>query len=524
MTIFPRPGAVFAKRRAAVLAAGVGLFHLAANLVWLARDTLPPAWDQAAHAGHCLSYLRLLGHPSALSLTKLLTVSTYYPPIFYVATVPVTALFGFSCDVLALAQSAFLVLLAYSVFRLGERLFGPAAAAGAVLLVALTPAIYGLSREVLLDLPVTAMVALALTVLLAGKRTAHPASGALLGLVLGLAVMTKWTAAVFVAGPLLLVLGREAAGADKASRKKLAVSIGQAILVFLAVVLPWFLANMSGFERTASVALGEDAVAQGDPSGLAASVAWYGKALRRGLFLPALGIITLAGLVAFAFRRGNGRAAAFLGAWALPAFLVFVLVPNKDGRNVVPLLPALALAAAAGFDALRPKAARRAVWTVILIAGLAQFAVLSFGRPPGPAGSLAKPPRGEDWRIAEILDSAAPRRRGPVLRVAVLPDLPHFNFSTFRFTAALKALPFVIDPVGTGPATLGALDGYEVLVSKSGSLATRPTAAERKAFRRLFEGSARGRGRAPSSFFRPWKAFSLPDGSKARLYVRVDQE
>lgn len=523
MTKVSRLAAAFAKRRAAVLSAGVGLFHLAANLVWLARDTLPPAWDQAAHAGHCLSYLGLLGHPSALSLTKLLTVSSYYPPFFYIATVPVTALFGFSCDVLALAQAAFLVLLAYSVFRLGERLFGPAAAAGAVLLIALTPAIYGLSREVLLDLPVTAMVALALTVVLAGRRTAHPASGALLGLVLGLAVMTKWTAAVFVLGPLLLVLGREAAGADKAARKTLAVSIGLALLVFLAVILPWFFANLSGFERTASVALGEDAVAQGDPSGLAASVAWYGKATRRALLLPALGIITLAGLVAFAFRRGAGKAAAFLGAWALPAFFVFVLVPNKDGRNIVPLLPALALAAAAGFDALRPKAAKRAVWTAVLLVGLAQFAVLSFGRPPGPAGSLAKPPRGEDWRIGEILESASIRRRGPVLRVAVLPDLPYFNFSTFRFTAALEALPFVIDPAGTGPPTLGAFDGYDVVISKSGALATRPTAAERAAFRRLFESSARGRGRARSSF-RPWKAFSLPDGSKARLYVRVDPE
>ncbi len=42
MTIFDRAGAFYGRRRAAVIVGGIGAFCLVVNLVWLARDTLPP--------------------------------------------------------------------------------------------------------------------------------------------------------------------------------------------------------------------------------------------------------------------------------------------------------------------------------------------------------------------------------------------------------------------------------------------------------------------------------------------------
>jgi 4-amino-4-deoxy-L-arabinose transferase-like glycosyltransferase len=521
MTTFARAGAFYEKHRTAVVVGGIGVFYLIVNLVWLARDTLPPAWDQAAHADHCLSYIRLLGAPASLSLTKLLTVSSYYPPFFYVSTVPMSFLFGFSCDVLAATVIGFLLVLVFAVFKVGERLFGPSAGAGAAVLVALYPAVYGLSREVLLDIPVLAMVALSQYVILAGKSGTSLKRGPLLGLVIGLSVMTKWTAVAFLPGTLLVVYGEEFARGNGPSRRRLVAALAIALCVFLVVVLPWFLANRPGFSKTASAALYEDSVMQGDPTRFTASVVWYGRALWKALASPLLGIFTLLGMAAFGLCVRKGKAAAFLIAWALPAFLIFVLVPNKDGRNIAPLLPALALFAAAGLDTLRPALLKRAAWCLIVLAGTVQFFAFSFGVPHGLKNGYARPPKDENWRAGEILRFLADRRPGRPLRVAFLPDLPYFNFSTFRFTAHLANLPFVIDPVGPNLRTFEALGGYDVLISKSGPLAVRHTLKERAAFREQFNVSLKRRARAGLPF-RSWKSFRLPDGSKARLFSRLE--
>jgi 4-amino-4-deoxy-L-arabinose transferase-like glycosyltransferase len=520
LTIFARVDAFYERRRTAVILGGIGAFYLIVNLVWLARDTLPPAWDQAAHADHCLSYLRLFSAPASLSLTKLLPVSSYYPPFFYLVTVPASALFGFSYDVLAATHIVFLLVLAFAVLKIGERLFGFCAGAGAAVLVALYPAVYGLSREVLLDFPVLAMVALSQYVILAGKAGTSLKRGALLGLVLGLSVMTKWTAVAFLPGTFLVVFGEEFAKGNRTSRRKLLASLAIALCVFLAVVLPWLLANRPGFIKTASAALYEDSLIQGDPTEVAASVAYYGRALWKALVSPIIATFTLLGVAAFGFGVRKGKAAAFLAAWALPAFLVFLLVPNKDGRNIVPLLPALALFAASGLDTLRPMLLKRAAWGLIVLAGTVQFFAFSFGSPPGLKNGYARPPRNEDWKAGEILRFLADRRPGRPLRVAFLPDLPYFNFSTFRFTAHLANLPFVVDPVGTGPGTFEALGGYDALITKSGPLAVRFTLKERAAFRERFNASLKRRARTGLPF-RPWKTFRLPDGSKARLFARI---
>ncbi len=432
-----------------------------------------------------------------------------------------SALFGFSCDVIAATNVGFLLVLGFAVFKVGERLFGPAAGTGAAVLVALYPAVFGLSRELLLDVPVLAMVGLSQYVILAGKAGTSLKRGALLGLVIGLSVMTKWTAVAFLAGTFLVVYGEEFVKGNGLSRKKLLASLAIALGVFLAIVLPWFLANRVEFAKISSSALYVDSALQGDPTRFAASVAWYGKALWKALVSPLLAIFTLLGMAAFGFGVRKGKAAAFLAAWALPAFLVFVLVPNKDGRNIVPLLPALALCAAAGLDTLRPAFLKRAAWCLLVLSGTVQFFAFSFGIPPGLKNGYARPPRHEDWRAGEILRFLADRRPGRSLRVAFLPDLPYFNFSTFRFTAHLANLPFVIDPVGTGPQTLETLGGYDVLISKSGPLAVRHTLKERAAFRERFDVSLKREARKGFPF-RPWKTFRLPDGSKARLFARLE--
>lgn len=521
MTILAKAFALYRKKPLAVLLGGVLAFYLVNNLIWLLRDTLPPAWDQAAHADHCLTYFRLLGAPMELSLTKLLTVSSYYPPFFYACTLPASLLFGFSCDALAATNLLFLLILGFSVFKIGEHFFSRAVGAGAVIITALFPMVYGLSREVLLDFSLLAMVALAQYVILASGAGTDPKQSWLLGLVIGLTVLTKWTAVAFLPFTFLLVLWNGLKEKKRPARTVF-LSLGIAVLVFLAVALPWYLKNASEFSKSASSALYKDSVLQGDPSGFLKSALFYWKSLRDVNVSKVLGIFILAGSAAFVLRVRNGKALAFLMTWALPAFLVFVLVPNKDGRNIVPLLPALAILTAAGMNALRPLILKKSAWGLLVLAALFQFYATSFGWPLGMSHPFSHPPSQDDWKVQNILTVLGDKRRDASYSVAVLPDMKFFNAGTFRFTSHLMRLPFHIDPMGDGPVTFEKAANYDVIISKSGRIAARHTMAYRKSFRRDYRRALaeKDRGKFP---FRLWKAFRLPDRSRAIVYVQTKE-
>jgi hypothetical protein len=508
------------KRYTAVLLAGAWLFFSIHNVFWLLRDTLPPAWDQAVHADHCLTYFRLFGDPMKLSLTKLLMVSPYWPPFFYWATVPLSLLFGYSFDVLALTNLIFLAVLLAVVYKIGERLFDGKTGLGAAVITILYPIVYALSREILLDFSLLAMVALAQYVIIVTKAGTVRKSSWLLGLVLGFTILTKWTAVAFIAGPLIFVF------ADTLIKKRppageVLKSLGIAVGVFLVVAAPWYAKALETFSRGASIALKVDAVREGDPTGFWTSALWYWEALKGNLVSGILGVFTLLGLALFFLRVRNGRASAFLSSWAFPAFIVFLLIPNKDPRNIVPLLPALALWTSAGLNALKPRIAKGAVWSLLVLAGLFQFYAISFGLPFPMAHGYTHPPKAEDWKVETIVKSLENLYGNKPIAVAVLPNTKTFQPNAFKLYAHLLHLPYVFDAIGDAPVTFERAATYNVLISKTGSLAVAHTQANRLDFRGKYNQALKA-GDCRLFPFRIWNEFPLPDGKNAVVFIRIE--
>jgi 4-amino-4-deoxy-L-arabinose transferase-like glycosyltransferase len=91
--------------------------------------------------------------------------------------------------------------------------------------------------------------------------------------------------------------------------------------------------------------------------------AWPGThlALLPFLFFPGLLFLVpgIAAMVGSFFRRSDPESAGlrFLAAWTLPAWLVFELLPTKAPHYVLPLYPALAIAAGAAYAALADRKA-----------------------------------------------------------------------------------------------------------------------------------------------------------------------
>lgn len=204
------------------------------------------------------------------------------------------------------------------------------------------------------------------------EETASRGWGAMLAFWLGL------SAGVLVKGPIApMVVGATAAGASLLERswrwlRGVRPAIG--ILVFALVTAPWFIAiwfvshgtfyGVSvGGDFLAKVGQGQEA--HGRPFGTYAATFFV-------YFWPAAPLVLFG--VPYAIRHRHERWVTFGLAWVVPAWLVFEIAVTKLPNYVLPLLPAIALLSAAGLlDFLARRAPGWRVWVigVLLLSGFA---------------------------------------------------------------------------------------------------------------------------------------------------------
>jgi 4-amino-4-deoxy-L-arabinose transferase-like glycosyltransferase len=506
-------------RPLAVLAACI-LFYLVNNTIWLLTDASVPSFDKAAHARFGLEFLRLFQSPAELTSAKLLAVTQYWPPFFHLCSVPFTWVLGFSVQGMASANVLFLFVAVLAVYRVGARLFDDEVGLGAVVLTLLYPMVYALSREVLVDFALIAMVMLSLYAVLAGDAGLDRRWSAAFGAILGCAMLTKWTAVAFVAGPailwLIVCLRREGRSAGA-----VIYSLAIVVVAACAVALPWYVNSFNALLHKATTeAFGSDPAQEGDPIKLLPSIRWYWNAVLDALILKPLLLPTLVGLGAFAARVARRRTWtgwSFLLCSIVPAMAFFVLIPNKDARFAAPLLPLFAIMVAAGLRSLPWKAVRVALWAFVLVIGVLQFYAISFGWPVQVAHFYTHPPDRHDWKVHDIVAALETIQTSRPLRVAVLPDDPHFEPNLFQLDAAIRSSALQIDGFGARGEPVSALLAYDVLVSKTGTIAVEYTAASRLRFRQDLAEWIRSGHRAPDVTL--WRTWPLPDGSRAEAYL-----
>ncbi len=200
----------------------------AANVHWLAANTVTYGWDRLDHLIASFVYRDILRELTPRSILAALAYSDYYPPLVHWGAVILYRLFGVSEDVAPLVNVFYLAVLLGSTFwiaaqwaaarhrvSLRNSVSSPAhsfwTGALAAALVGLFPILFAMSRYLYLDFALTALVALDLALLLASDRFRRRWPSLSSGLVLGLAFLVKWTAAAFVIGPLIYVVLRSGA-------------------------------------------------------------------------------------------------------------------------------------------------------------------------------------------------------------------------------------------------------------------------------------------------------------------------
>ncbi|MBI3940400.1 MAG: glycosyltransferase family 39 protein [Acidobacteria bacterium] len=509
------------RRRAAWLLLLAGLLHTGVNLLWLSRDTRPWIWDMAFQARMGLDWLDWARHPSLEKLQEIDRTSMQYPPLYPWAEAAGYAIAGKSADAAALPNFLFLGLMLWAVFRIGERLGGVSMGLWASVLTSFFPILVWLSRTPLVDFSLTALVCVAIHFLLETENFQRPGRCLLFGVTCGIGMLDKWSFLFFVAGPALYVCLEKRSWRQRCCLRNLL--LGTAVAVLIASV--WYAPKFSYLLFDYLPRHAAEGAAEGDPP-LLSAVAWIYYLeflLSYQLFMP-LALPLGAGIYWAVRRLRHIRSLAVVCVWLSSSWFLLSLFRNKDPRYTVPLLPGIALLAAAGLVTEGPwRSAAR--WAALGIASLQFLAItspvsllpakVSLGPFHGGtylwewqvfsrtyAGFLG-PARSETWPIDDVLLSVV-AEGGKVLYV--IPDHPYFSPETFSYQARLRQRP--VEILGLRAGRLPGGEGGFILgkTGQQGDLRTSVHA------RRLTDEAK------SNPAFHLVRTFSLPDGSEALLF------
>lgn len=400
-------------------------------VVWLATDRTEAPWDGSLHAG---AILRL--HDGLLrgNLWRVYELSRFYPPLFHVLAVP-ASFFSTHPDAYSFGNWVALLAVLWGTFLVGRALVGVPGALAAAVLVPAYGWVTWMGRMVMTDLTLTATVVWTLVLLsrpldLSDRRQAHR-----LGIAVALGFLAKWPYAFYTFPPLAWLLWRHWLDTGREPRARAFWRPLVPVLAWpLALAGPWYVRSVPSLLHQASWHLGSGVVAdEGDPAALSfAAFAYYARKLwLEYMSLPLL-ILLAAGFVVLlrAWRHGDRREIAPPRRW-LPlalsvagALVCLELITNKDGRYLMPIIPALAVVSGASVAVLPSRARGGAVVLLALLSWGLAYRTLFVVSPPDP----------RDWKIADTAELLAPRLdRAGTTRVLVVPNDLQLNSNALAY-------------------------------------------------------------------------------------------
>jgi hypothetical protein len=462
-----------------MLVAAVVVF-IAVTVWWLTQDNQVQASDDGLHT---LLAFAIRDQLAAGDLTSWFTEFNTYPPVAHLVGAVAVLLAGKSPMTVIIAMNVvFVPLLAASCFAIGRLAYGPTAGLLAGLFALGTPMLVSQMHMFMIDPAEAAMVAAGVWAILASRRFERLGVAALAGVATGLALMTKSTSLIFLAGPVTVTIVR---GGWRNWRGLLLF-----VVLAAAISLPWYvehLHQLTGIVEGQSGAGAAPSAEAAPPVLSRASLLWYfWAALNIQLLAPltlflAVGVV-LAAIDWFRRRAPDNLAPELLGGLFV-SWLGITLIGHKDARFTLPALVYVAVLATGWLVFVGPRV--RMVATIAVATVLAaDFVGVSTGTGhqvrlalPGAPAQSGIGARRITFYSPEGYVRGGPEREGDVL--ALMGRLKRagvrtltfdagstaghgLDFSTFGLTVRAVQAGMPVTP-GYNPAALGPRDGFMLL-------------------------------------------------------------
>ncbi len=425
---------------------------------WVKADTTPPSWDQSSHLIRSLDYYYWLTQEPPVISGNQLSYVYFYPPLYPLSTALFYMIFGTSPDSGIMLNSIYLAILLFSVYGIGNRIFDKKTGVIAALLVSLFPAVFNLQREFLIDFALISMVSLTIYCLIACDFFRNRNYSLLFGIAFALSMLTKWTAFLFIAGPLIYIVIRMFSNSNKFENKsEQKRNFIFSLILSLALSGIWYLPNLNTvydmvLMRTQS--LGEY---ENDPAIFTAQSLLYYFFADINYVSIIFFIIFVAGLIAL-FNKKSSSAVPLYLIIAVP-YLAFTLIRNKDLRYMAPAVISISVIGATYISSIKNKKLLTGAIILISLFGVFQLFPheygiknINFETSYGTlylTGPEARSPIKEDWKVSEVTmdifnDSKHNSRiimKGSGFLV-VIPDIPYVNGLTYEHYSYSNKLPF----------------------------------------------------------------------------------
>jgi len=333
----------YLRKRPLVVVVLIFLVWSAFNLIWIFLNKTSPHLDMSRHLYNSLIYAQELNlkHPLR-AYAFWVEAYQYYPPLMYVLTKPFY-LFSFSIHWALISNILWLGILLFSLYGIGKTLWNKKFALVAVILLAATPIFIGSFKEYMLDAPLAAWISLTVYLMLRSNNLANRPIALILGLVLGLGMLLKWTYIAFILFPLSYLAISAIVEDWKSQKLDRIITLCFVILTFFAIASPWYFTHRHFIYR--------DFIASGiqaskGPADLKNIFTWLYypiQGLNFYFFLP-LGLIIYCSF-ALSIIKKKFRNWFLIGS-VIIAWLIFTILPNKDIRYFIPALPFFILLAA----------------------------------------------------------------------------------------------------------------------------------------------------------------------------------
>ncbi len=327
-----------------LLIAALLAFHFIRNYLWLLNNRPVFILDEPAHLYNTLRYAKAFINPAHGFLHDFLHANqSHWPPLVYIVSALSSLVVGLRTNALMMTNFLYLIILTFSLYGIGKKLYGPYAGITAALVCSFYHSIIEHSRLYMLDLPLTAFVALGIYCLLMTENFKNVKAIYAFLVISILGSFVKWTYPVFVIPPALFLLIRD--NAFERIRGKRKIYLG-AITLFILSFSLWHIANpgkaifvfnyfISGLRKY--------------DSGPLRDIKWFVNAFQyEMIFYPFFWFFLFSAIIFYASPKIRGK--TFISLWIFFPVILFNFVRFKQPRFFMPVLPAMALITGIGLN------------------------------------------------------------------------------------------------------------------------------------------------------------------------------
>ncbi|HPI02252.1 MAG TPA: glycosyltransferase family 39 protein [Candidatus Goldiibacteriota bacterium] len=473
------------------------VFIIVSDLIWFHKDKTPQAWDESIHLVAAIDYSKAIksGDPIKI-ISSFIKKESFYPPL-----VPFTAaLFSGgdnSQDGLTRPMILFKVILIFSVFIFAAKSLGPFEGLIAAILAGTYPFIYSESRIFMFDMPLASVTALMTAVLYLTKGFKNRGFSILLGAVLGMGMLVKWTFFIFAAAPLIYYYIENRKDGQNTGKNLL-----MCVLSFCVIGMPWYLYNMFGLVKNIFFYSFKQGAIEGQASVFSIQgLTQYFRFLPDSMSWPLL-LLFAAGAVLVITDAKNRK---FLLFFLIPT-VVFSLLSNKKSRYIMAAMPFAAVLSAYAVSRIRGIKLKNAAGIAVILFAVVNFIFASYSF--GFKWPLSSRPGLAGWKIEKFFDAI---EKGPVT-LAVVPDHRFMNNASYIFYTRYKRPDVRINGIFNFPMF------SDYFIVKTGDVGPWFNAADRRT--RITAEAVSGKGPINRLYSKVLEE-DLPDGSSGILYKRI---